>query len=44
MLVPKQPTPDMCAGGAAPSAFPTTTVLAVGGLAAAGLVALLVLR
>jgi len=31
-------------GAATPSAFPTTTVLAVGGLAVAGLIALLALR
>jgi hypothetical protein len=40
MLVPKLPTPDMCAGGG--GGIPALPI--VGGLAVAGLVAYLVLR
>lgn len=41
MLIPKSPTPDMCAGGV--GGIPTIP-LAIGGLAVAGLVAFLALR
>jgi MYXO-CTERM domain-containing protein len=39
MLIPKQPTPDMCAGGGGSAALPI-----MGGLAVVGLVAFLALR